>query len=595
MTMITPSYLGETIEYSSLHACRSTLEDPTLLLVVVPMLGGLAAGLLVRYVSPESGGHGVGEVLEAIVVPARRIPGRVAFWKAMASGLVIGSGGSAGREGPVVQMGASVANYLGSRMGLRREDVSLLLIAGGGAGIAASFNAPFAGMAFALEILLGDLGPRSLAPIVLAAVTATLTGRALIGAGGEVGAVSYEIKSPLEVGVYALLGLFAGLCAILYIKSIHGTEAVFEGRAEGRLAPLSRLLHRLPAPLRPMLGGLLVGGLGLLVPRALGNGYESMNAALAGTLGATTLLVVLLAKIATSGLTLGSGAPGGSFFPAVFMGAMLGGAFGVVGHRLAPDLIAGSGPYAAVGMGAVVAGATLAPLTGIVMLFEMTRTYSIVIPLMVACGLATFLVQWRVGGSIYTLKLRKKGLRRLGERVEILSTLKVRDAMLGAPPTVAPGTTLRAVIRLFSEAGTDAFAVVAEGGKLVGLLEWGDLRQAVSEPALFDLAVAAEMCQSPPPSVTMEQPLDEALRSVMAQGGANALVTEEGKLVGLLSRRAILAAYDRAIRPDAALATPSEPLPPAGAPSALPAKPEPASAGPASKEPAAGPASGPPR
>jgi CIC family chloride channel protein len=522
-----------------------------ILWVIVPTVGGLLAGLLVRYVSPESAGHGVGEVLETIAQPKRRIRGRVAFWKSMASGLVIGSGGSAGREGPVVQMGGAVANFLGSRLELRPRDVSLLLVCGGGAGIAASFNAPFGGMAFALEILLGDLGTQSLAPIVLSAVTATITGRALIGAGGEIGSVTYDIKSPVEILIYVLLGVFAGVCSILYIKSIHGTERLFEGRGPTRVMKLSQRLAALRPEFRAAVGGFGVGLIGLLAPRALGNGYESMNAALLGGLGAGTLALVLVAKIATSGLTLGSGSPGGSFFPAVFIGAMAGGLFGVIGHRIAPGLVAGSGPYAAVGMGAVVAGATLAPLTGIVMLFELTRAYSIVIPLMVACGLSTLLVRRWLGGSMYTLKLREKGVRR-PERDTVLSALMVADVELHAPPaSIPPSTPLDEVVRRISTAPVSALGVDGTGGPPAALIEWRHLRPVLGRQASDGRTTgpavkAADLVREKPVVVTPTTPLEQALRLFAESGTEHALVVdarEPNRVIGLLSLADVLNGY----------------------------------------------------
>ncbi|MHB8420555.1 MAG: chloride channel protein [Myxococcales bacterium] len=378
------------------------LQAPRLLRILVPAVGGLAAGVLVRFVAPDSAGHGVVEVMAA-VAEGNRIPGRVALWKSMVAGLVIGSGGSCGREGPVVHMGAAVGNELGERLGLSRENISLLLACGGAAGIAASFNAPIAGAMFALEILLGAYSLKSFSPILLAAVTATTTARTLLGAQSEIVHVKYALRSPGEIGAYALLGLLCAVGGVAYARTLHRAEALFGGHDP---SAIGRFLARFPPYARPMLGGLGTGLLGLFVPEVLGNGYETMNAALLEQLGFGLLAAALVAKLFASASTLGSGAPGGTFFPAVFLGAMLGGAFGSVLHGLLPNVTAGAGAYAAVGMGAFVAGATLAPLTGILMVFELTGNYQSVLPLMVACGLAATVVQWVLGGSIYTLKLR---------------------------------------------------------------------------------------------------------------------------------------------------------------------------------------------
>jgi CIC family chloride channel protein len=374
---------------------------PRILRLLVPAIGGLAAGLLVRFVAPESGGHGVVEVRRA-VASGEKIPGRVALWKSLLAGLVIGSGGSCGREGPVVHIGGAVGNEIGDRLGLSKQNVRLLLACGAAAGIAASFNAPIAGAMFALEIILGgDFAIQSFSPILLAAVTATTTAQTLLGAGNEVVHLDYTLRAPFEIVGYALLGLLCAVGGIAYARTLHRSEQLFGGHDS---SGLGRLLARVPPHLRPALGGLGCGLFGFWVPEVMGNGYETMNGALLEHLGLGLLAVALLAKLLATACTLGSGAPGGTFFPAVFLGAMLGGAFGSLVHGLLPSVTASSGAYAAVGMGAFVAGATLAPLTGIFMVFELTGNYQAILPLMVACGLATAVVHWALGGSIYSLK-----------------------------------------------------------------------------------------------------------------------------------------------------------------------------------------------
>ena len=374
------------------------LHAPRWLWVAGPALGALLAALIVRYLSPESGGHGVVEVIEAVHGRDISIRGRVAIWKSLAAGLVIGSGGSAGREGPVVHLGGAVASSLSRLLSLPQSEASLLLAAGAGAGIAASFQAPLAGSLFALEIVLADFDVRSFAPVVLACVTAVATSRSLLAGATELRPVSWSMSHPSEIAVYLLLGILAGLCGALYVKLVHA--------AERRFASLS-----LRPELRAGLGGLLVGAIGLLAPRVLGTGIESMNAALAGQLAFGVLVLALICKLIATSCTLGSGSPGGSFFPAVFIGAMLGGAFGRFAQAVLPGVVSGAEAYAAVGMGAVVAGATLAPLTGVLMMFELTGSYQIVLPLLVACGTAAAVVHGALGGSIYTLAALRRGIK----------------------------------------------------------------------------------------------------------------------------------------------------------------------------------------
>jgi chloride channel protein, CIC family len=374
---------------------------PRLLRLIVPAVGGLVAGLLIRFVAPESGGHGVVEVREAVAT-GKKIPGRVALWKSLLAGIVIGSGGSCGREGPVVHIGGAVGNEIGDRLGLSKDNVRLLLACGAAAGIAASFDAPIAGSMFALEIILGgSFAIRSFSPILLAAVTATTTARTLLGGANELVHLDYSLRSPGEIVGYAVLGVLCAFGGIAYARTLHRSEALFGGDDPSRLG---KWLATVPPYLRPALGGLGCGALGLFVPAVMGNGYETMNAALLEHLGLGLLIVAFVAKLFATAATLGSGAPGGTFFPAVFLGAMLGGVFGSIVHGILPSLTAGAGAYAAVGMGAFVAGATTAPLTGIFMVFELTGNYQSILPLMVACGLATTIVHWALGGSIYTLK-----------------------------------------------------------------------------------------------------------------------------------------------------------------------------------------------
>src|SRR6266849_4868960 len=280
------------------------IQAPVWVRVLGPAFG---AGLLVRYVSPESGGHGVVEVMEAIHMRGRPLRGRIAVWKSLAAGLVIGSGGSAGREGPVVHLGGAVAASLSRFLALPRREAAVLLASGAGAGIAASFQAPLAGAMFALEIVLGDFGVSRFAPIVLSCVTATATSRALLGSGSELQPVSWTLQHSGEIAVYLALGITAGGAGIVYIRSIYAAEAIFTGHAGGRLG---RGLGRLRPEWRAALGGLVVGLLALITPRVLGTGIESMNAALAGELAFGALALTFALKLAATAATLGSGSPG---------------------------------------------------------------------------------------------------------------------------------------------------------------------------------------------------------------------------------------------------------------------------------------------
>jgi len=519
------------------------LEAPKWKWILAPALGALAAGLLVRYVSPESGGHGVVEVIEGVHAGRwEHLRGRVAIWKSLAAGLVIGSGGSAGREGPVVHLGGAVAASLGRLLSLPREQITLLLACGGGAGIAASFHAPIAGSMFALEIILGDFSVRSFTPIVLASVTATVTASALGEAANDLQSVQWTVGHPAEIVIYIVMGAVAGICGIVYIRAVQGAEAFFAGHRENAL---SRRIGRLRPEWRAALGGLCVGVLALAAPRVMGTGIESMNAALAGQLALHVLAIALVLKLLATACTLGSGSPGGSFFPAVFIGAMAGGAFGQVAHRLLPTVAVWASPYAAVGMGAVVAGVTTAPLTGVLMMFELTGSYQIVLPLLVSCGVAAALVQDRVGGSIYALAARARGIR-LGSREPSLRDVSVGQALEQVTP-LPEATSWEALVKIVAESTHSAFPVVSSTGKVVGLLSPRQVRGALHDPALAGVAIAADLCRTDVPVLVPEDDLETALERLRRAGASEAVVVSSDgdppKLLGILTREGALEAW----------------------------------------------------
>jgi len=520
------------------------VATPIWLRIAGPALGGLAAGIIVRYVSPESGGHGVVEVMEAVHGRSMNLPGRVAVWKSVAAGLTIGSGGSAGREGPVVHLGGAVGSVLSKVLALPRDRRALLLACGAGAGIAASFHAPLAGAMFAIEIVLaGEFSVRGFAPIVLSAVTAVVASRSLVAGQGDLHDVAWHLTSGLEIGMYVVLGFAAGACALAYIRIIAFVHDVFDGHRLRRLR-----LWEMPASFKPAAGGLLLGLCALLAPRALGTGIESMNAALAGELGLVTLLATLGLKLVGTGLTLGSGAPGGSFFPAVFCGAMAGGAFGRIAHHFFPGIVAIPEAYAAVGMGAVVAGSATAPITGVLMMFELTGDYQIVLPLLVSCGIAAAFVHRALGGSMYSLQLRARGVR-FSTREKLLQALSVEQAMQKVDP-ISESLGWSQLVRLVSETPFPAYPVVDLDGRLRGILSVREVRAALLDPSLAQIAVAGDMSRKEPPVVHVDDDLDSALQKLATAGVTSAVVVSaDDAALGIITREDILEAWRRATEP----------------------------------------------
>ncbi len=365
--------------------------------VMVPALGGLLVGPLIWRYAREAKGHGVPEVMKAIVTSGARIPIRVAIVKILASAVTIGSGGAAGREGPMVQIGATLGSSLGQFYRMTSSHLRTLVACGAAAGIAATFNAPIAGAIFALEVLMmGQMSPAFLL-VILCSVTSSIVSRSLLGNYPAFLVPPYELVSSWEVILYVPLGILCALAARLYVLTLYRTEEMFDG-------------WEFPVYLKPCVGALAVGLTGRFLPQVFGTGFPAVESALWAQLAPTMFLVLFVAEVGSNSFTLGSGGSGGVFAPALYLGAMLGGAFGSLVHFIWPASTAGSGAYALVGMAAVFGGAAHAPLTAILILFEMTNSYRIILPLMAATVTSVSLCQRLSPDSIYTLKLRRAGL-----------------------------------------------------------------------------------------------------------------------------------------------------------------------------------------
>ncbi len=391
--------------------------------LLTPVIGGLVYGPIVARWAPEARGHGVPEVMAAVAERGGRIRPQVPIVKSLASAVTIGSGGSVGREGPIVQIGSAIGSVLGQALRLGPERTRLLVACGAAAGISATFNAPIAGVFFALEVILRDFETQAFGAVVLASVTAAAFSRSLFGADAFLTLPAFGVGNPLELVAYALLGLLAAAVGVAFTRVLYGAEDVADR------------LWRGPQWARPAAGGLLLGLVLLVLPEMYGVGYPVLTGAVAGHYAAAFLLVLLLGKVLATSLTLAIGGSGGVFAPSLFMGAMLGAAFGTAVHGIFPGA-APAGAFAVVGMGAVFAGATRAPITGVIIIFELTGDYALILPLMLAVVLATALSARLSADTIYTLKLRRRGLTVDHPRVaSVMQTVRVREAVT----TVAPG------------------------------------------------------------------------------------------------------------------------------------------------------------
>jgi chloride channel protein, CIC family len=345
--------------------------------ILVPVLGGVMYGPIVDRFAKEARGHGVPEVMLAIAQQGGWIGPQVAVVKSLASALCIGSGGSVGREGPIVQIGSALGSSIGQALRIPDARLRLLVACGAAGGISATFNAPIAGVFFALELILRDFATESFGVVVLASVTADVIGRAAFGSTSFLSLPKFHTAAPVEYLLYAGLGILAAGAGVTFTKALYGTEDLLDRVWRG------------PEWLRPAAGGMLLGLVLLGLPQMYGVGYPVLEAGIRGQYVLWFLLILLVGKITATSLTIGIGGSGGVFTPSLFMGAMLGTAYGLAAQHLFGDAVGPAGAYGLVGMGAVFASAARAPITAVLIIFELTGDYTIILPLMTAIALAT--------------------------------------------------------------------------------------------------------------------------------------------------------------------------------------------------------------
>lgn len=524
--------------------------------IFVPAIGGLLVGLLIFFFAREAKGHGVPEVMEAVALKGGRIRPRVAVVKSLASSITIGSGGSAGREGPIVQIGSAIGSTIGQALNLSDDRISNLVACGAAAGIAATFNAPIAGVIFALEVILGRFSVRYFSSVVVAAVAASVIGRVAFGdLPAFVIPFEYGINSLWEFLFYPVLGILAAVVGVGFTRSLYWSEDLFDN------------IKFLPEWFKPAVGGALLGLLAFAyplirltqpvtwtrIPQVFNVGYDVIESALANELVFGAAFILLIAKIIATNLTLGSGGSGGVFAPSLFMGAMLGAAFELVVNRLFPGVAAPQGAYALVGMAAVFAAAGHAPITAVIILFELTGDYRIILPLMLTVVVATLLSQWMLHGeSIYTLKLSRRGVRlSRGRDQDILQGVTVDEVMSRHVEPVFLDTTLAELAEVLGRTHHHGLMVLDEDSKLWGIVTISDLEKArhknlPEDTPLVDIATTWPHLQIAYPDETM----GDALARMGARGlGRLPVVAREDPylLVGIVRRRDITRAYDLAL------------------------------------------------
>lgn len=505
-------------------------------LPLIPMLGGLLVGPIVFKFASEAKGHGVPEVMNSVARLGGIIRPRVAAAKTIASAICIGSGGSAGREGPIVQIGSAIGSTIGQMFRMSGDRVKILVGCGAAAGISAVFNAPIAGVIFSLEIILGDFAIKTFSPVILASVVASIVSRSFFGNHPAFDVPHYSLVSWMEIPLYMGMGVVLGAYGVGFTRVLDWIEDLFEKLKINNV-------------LKPALGGLLLGGIALFYPQVLADGYETIKLTLYGQIGVTLLLVLIVLKLLATSMTLGSGSSGGIFAPSLFMGAVAGGAFGYLVNWMFPEVTATPGAYALVGMAGMVAATTHAPITALLIIFEMTSDYRIILPLMVTVVFSALVAGKLFEHSIYTVKLFKRGIDiRGGKDVNVLRSHQVREIMDKNFETIDVSTPLASIFHKI-EITKESYFIVTDGKKhLKGVISFQDIRSILSQHTLDYLIIAKDLIREDTVTLNFDDTLEQAYKTFNLKDLELIPVLneyDENKVIGVLRKDQMMNYYNR--------------------------------------------------
>ncbi len=505
----------------------------TYYVILIPALGGLFVGPMITFFAPEAKGHGVPEVLKAIAIKGGKIRPIVVVIKAVGSIISIASGASVGREGPIVQIGSALGSVFAQIFKFNESRTKNFIACGAASGIAAVFNAPIAGVMFSSEVILRDFGPNALSPVVVAAVSSSIVSRTFLGASPSFSSPSYGLQSPWEIGGYLILSILSTLAALLFIKVLHFSEETFDR-------------WKFPTWLKAAVGGLLVGSLGVFFPQVLGAGLLPIEQALHGDMTLKVLFILIIFKILATSISLGSGSSGGVFAPALFIGSMLGGLVGKIFFYFAPFHVAPSGAYALVGMACVFAAAAHAPVTAILIVFEMTGSYEMILPLMLAVVVATSISQFIQRESIYTIKLKQSGID-IGflQEATIIGSLLVKDAFSKDFIVIKNNEYVSDILDKMEHPMETTIMVIDKNKEIVGLIHFEEIQKFF---LMKDIGfVIAEDIASPIKDYFFpDEPLSEAARYMIAHHHTQMPVvnpSNPSNVIGVLRSEDIFHAY----------------------------------------------------
>ncbi len=513
------------------------LNGVNISVILIPAIGGAIIGPIVYKIAPETKGHGIPEVIEAIRIGRGRIRKRVAFIKIIASSITIGSGGSAGREGAIGQIGASFGSLVGDLIKVGARERKLLVVSGLVAGISATFNAPLGGAIFGLEVLYGGITIPSAIAVILASVIGAAVIELIYGPNPAYKApTTLRFTNPIEIIFYFLLGIIMGFISVSWVKLFYLIEDGYDKM-------------RVPPYLKPAIGGFATGLIAVyfIDYGLLGVGYEAVDLVLAGGITSIGFLVLLgFLKMLATANTVGSGGSGGIFAPSLFIGAMFGGAFGLIFHSIAPTIVKEPFTYSLAGMAALFAGAAHTPLSMVIMIPELSHDYALMIPMMASTSMSYIISRVILGDSnIYTLKLKRRGLKLFPELdLTAFEVLKVKDFMTKDVITVTPNMDLSKVYELIKETHHDSFPVVDEEGNLIGLITSDEV---LTIPFyMLPKHSVRDVMQKRFPTIFEDESIKKAIEMIYIEGAHKLIVVDRRnpkRVKGIISKTDIVKAY----------------------------------------------------
>ena len=522
----------------SQHLAAIAAELPSWRIVLATTLGGLAVGILVHWLMPERRPQAVADVIEANALLGGRMSSRIGLTAAAINALSIGAGASVGREGPAVHLGAALSSWIGRRLHLSRQLTRTLLGCGVAAAVAGSFNAPIAGALFANEVVIGHYALKAFAPIVIASVAGTAVSRTWFGDFPAFSVDVGAIVSFWEMPAFALLGIVCGVGAVVFMKAI-GVSA--------------RVAARIPVPgwLKPAIAGLILGIAATYLPHILGVGYSATESAMLGSFTLLMLIGIGFAKTAATALCLGFGFGGGVFSPSLVIGAMAGGAFGVIATSAFPQYASAETVYTVVGMGAFAAAVLGAPISTTLIIFEMTSNYALTLAVMVAVVIASEIAHHFHGRSFFNVQLLERGIDvKGGFETEVMRSIPLEQVLKDDGTTVSPSTPLQELRDRLQATPFGELFVVDDDGRLFGTITLADLSESAFDHAMDDLIKAGDVARLHPPYLTPKENLDAAMQLMTETAEEHIAVVESSitmQYIGCIHQRDVMTAYSRAL------------------------------------------------